>query len=245
MLTIRKHTFEDYARLPNIDAAGVGDFDDNDLACLNEIGDSLVASGRHARFGLTLLHSHFYIDDDETLVEEIDAAENALTLRPKRNCESQLAATNICFESAHSPNGNRLIGLEYADRPMLNGVTPFDAADQETITQIGRIILRHGKIRRFGIRLLHDPFNLADRILVETSDVTNRILICRPMTVDQIAFRDSIPTVFSWRALGKGTEGDQVITQSCMQMCKSLRRCNIGRSGHTRDSSHESTHAKI
>jgi hypothetical protein len=234
MLNIRKHRFEDYARLPNIDAAGVGDLDQSDLACLDEVGDNLVAAGRHERLGLTLLHNHFPVGDDETLVEEIDIVEKVLTLRPKRNSAQRLTATSVCFESTDNQRADQLIGLEYAEITVLSGVKPFDATDREIITQIGRIILNHGKIRRFGIRLLHDPLNVADCILLETSDVTNRILTSRPMTVDEVALRESIPTVFSWRLLGEHGEADQVITQTCMQMCKASIRCNLGRSPQSR-----------
>jgi hypothetical protein len=44
--------------------------DDNDWACLDEIGELLIGKGANDRLGITLLHSHFPVDDAEIMVEE-------------------------------------------------------------------------------------------------------------------------------------------------------------------------------
>jgi hypothetical protein len=71
MLALRHHNSRDYAMLPDIDDSDAGTLTLADQVCLEEIGDCLLRSNANSRFGVTLLHSHFLIDDDETFVEEV------------------------------------------------------------------------------------------------------------------------------------------------------------------------------
>lgn len=59
----------------------------NDEACLAEIRQVLAKHGALKRFGLTLLHSHFPITDDEVLVETCDIQNRTLTIKPVKAAE--------------------------------------------------------------------------------------------------------------------------------------------------------------
>lgn len=67
-----------YRNLPNIE--DVTPIDDADRACLAEIRDVLVRHGRLDRFGVSLLHNHFPIGEDEVLVESCDDVARTLTM---------------------------------------------------------------------------------------------------------------------------------------------------------------------
>ncbi len=244
MLAIRKHDVKDYARLPNIDAPSVGKLDKVDLACLDEIGDHLVAARQHERFGMILLHSHFPIDDEETLTEEVSPSMNVLTLRPKRDPAPGLTATSVYFEDIDDGDAVQLIGIEYAQRQVLNGVEPFDQGDGKILAQVGTILNRHGKARRFGVRLLHDPLKLDGRVLLETSDVANRVLTCQAASANDIAFKEAIPTIFCWKPVGERVDNDLVVSQSCVQFCKSVRGCVSVGGSHQGSSSHDPIHGE-
>ena len=84
MIDIRAHTKTDYAVLPNIDSPAMEALDDSDWECLDEIGGLLIAKGANDRFGVTLLHSHFPIGDNEIIVEEPRPFERAFTLARSR-----------------------------------------------------------------------------------------------------------------------------------------------------------------
>jgi hypothetical protein len=71
MLTIRHHGSHDYAMLPDIDTTDVGIITADDHACLDEVGSCLLGAKVQSRFGVTLLHTHFPIYDDEMLLEEV------------------------------------------------------------------------------------------------------------------------------------------------------------------------------
>lgn len=69
-------------RFPDIDE--VAPFSESDQACFDEIRSVLEKHGALQRFGLTLLHDHFDIAEDEVLVEDIDAENRILTSRPQK-----------------------------------------------------------------------------------------------------------------------------------------------------------------
>ena len=74
-----------FAHLPDISA--VGPITAEDLDCMREIADVLKRRDRLSRFGLTLLHSHFPVGEDEMLVESCDTQARTLTVRPVKKTE--------------------------------------------------------------------------------------------------------------------------------------------------------------
>jgi hypothetical protein len=68
--------------LPDInDVVPVGP---QDQACMDEVREVLERHGALQRFGLTLLHQHFDIAEDEVLVESIDVENRILLSTPKK-----------------------------------------------------------------------------------------------------------------------------------------------------------------
>ncbi len=245
MLSIRSHAPEDYDSLPDIDKSDVGTLTQSDLDCLDELGDYIVEANAHNRFAATLLHSHFPISADETLVTQVDFENAAITLQPKRNAGSALAATNILFD-AESAEGKdlRLVGLEFAARETLGGVQPIEDSDHDVLSGVAAILSRHSKTRRFGMRLVHDPLELDQRVLLETCDLLNRVLTCAPKDVDDVDFLDAIPTVFRWQPVAQFDANARVVSQSCVQFCKSVQGCVRLPDGHQGSSSHEAVHGE-
>jgi hypothetical protein len=72
--------------LPDID--DVRPVDETDQVVFDEIREVLNRHGALQRFGLTLLHQHFGMAEDETLLERIDRDNRTLTLRPATINES-------------------------------------------------------------------------------------------------------------------------------------------------------------
>lgn len=54
-----------------------------DRACLDALRAVLKQHGSCDRFGITLLHQHFPIAEDEQLIETCDVPERTLTIRPE------------------------------------------------------------------------------------------------------------------------------------------------------------------
>lgn len=72
---------------PHPDINDVKPFSSDDEACFGELRDVLARHGALERFGITLLHGHFEIADDEILVESIDVENRTLTTRPAKATE--------------------------------------------------------------------------------------------------------------------------------------------------------------
>ena len=72
-------------------------FSNEDEACFREIRDVLRKHNALDRFGLTLIHKHFEIADDEAMVEYTDHDNRTLTIKPVKVSEidnSQVTVTN-------------------------------------------------------------------------------------------------------------------------------------------------------
>lgn len=238
MIQLRRHNSHDYAALPDIDLTSAGRLSEDDYICLDEVGRRLVQEQANKRFGVTLLHSHFPVRDDEILVEKAHTDQQLVTLRPLAEEYPGLVPTSVCFEKSGEAFG--LVGLEFTSEEALAGVRPLGAHDRDLLADVHEIVLRHEKIERFGIRLLHDPLGLGERVLLETCDPQGRVLTCRTTTEADPDFAEAIPTLFQWDAVL--LNGSLSAAQGCMQFCKSIRKCSIGRNGHQSSSSHESSH---
>jgi hypothetical protein len=75
--------------LPDIDQ--VSPISEQDENCFEEIRQVLVKHGALNRFGISLLHQHFPMSDDEVLVERIDVENRVLITRPEKRSASDLA----------------------------------------------------------------------------------------------------------------------------------------------------------
>ena len=62
--------------------ADVEPIGDADTACLEEIRQVLLKHGQAARFGVSLLHSHFELSADEVMLEETNTLTREQWVRP-------------------------------------------------------------------------------------------------------------------------------------------------------------------
>jgi hypothetical protein len=76
-----------------------------DRPIIAEVRDVLARHGALERFGLTLLHSHFELEGDEVLVEEVHSGERLLTTRPRQTTDetSALFATSFRLDQGLTP----------------------------------------------------------------------------------------------------------------------------------------------
>lgn len=70
----------EYSTLSHVDQ--IGEFSDSDTACLRDLREVLARHRKLNRFGISLLHKHFDIADDEILVERCDSLNRVLTTTP-------------------------------------------------------------------------------------------------------------------------------------------------------------------
>lgn len=66
---------------------GVLPLQDSEKLCLVEIREILKKHGKLERFGITLLHKHFDLSDDEILIESIDEERKMQIIKPMKKEE--------------------------------------------------------------------------------------------------------------------------------------------------------------
>jgi len=71
--------------------ADVDPISDRDAACLGEVREVLARHGNLGRFGVSLLHSHFDLADDEILMETTDLNRREQFVRPMKRTELENA----------------------------------------------------------------------------------------------------------------------------------------------------------
>src|ERR1700680_16352 len=115
MLLIRDHGVADYEVLLDMDASDVGVLSEDDRACLDEIGDYLVATQAWQRFALWLLHKHFEPAVGEVFVERAlrEQAKTETTF-VDRSAVHGLSAIGIRL-GAVADSDLDVVGLEFAE----------------------------------------------------------------------------------------------------------------------------------
>jgi hypothetical protein len=221
MLTMRDHGVEDYAALPDMDATDVGVLTDNDRACLGELGDYLVTTDAWQRFGIWLLHKHFEPNVEEVFVERAIAAPRGTETTPTKRVGAQLSATAIRFEDEEPETGVVVVGMEFAAPADFGSVAPFSDDDEAVLAILADHLRVHGKMDRFGVRLLRDPLGLADNeLLHETCDSDRRVLHCTVATRGTMSPDTLVET--TWRFRDMGGKAQPRAQTECIATCKSV-----------------------
>ena len=104
--------------------------------------------------------------------------------------------------------------VQWAKLSHIDAIEPIGESDQECLTEIRAVLLRHRKTNRLGVALLHSHFDLAeDEVLLETCDQEVRALTMSPAKVDTVGSGD-IGTIWMFG------DQDTKITSWCRQYCK-------------------------
>jgi hypothetical protein len=221
MLSVRDHGVEDYRTLPHMDTTDVGDLNEDDRACLEELGQYLVTTEAWQRFGTWLLHKHFEPSAGEVFVERTVREPRKTETTPiERSVFAQqgLSTTAIRFDDA-AADGVAIVGMEFAQRDDLADAAPLGDHDETVLAGIVERLRAHDKVERFGVRLIRNPLALTENeMLHETCDSTTRTMTCTVGERDaMLADRATIQTAWRWRLVQGGT--DQIVMQDCTAGC--------------------------
>jgi hypothetical protein len=217
---MREHGVEDYAALRHMDATDVGDLNDDDRACLEELGQYLVSTDAWQRFGIWLLHKHFEPETGEVFVERSLRAPRGTQTAPVMRSEfgeDGLSTTAIRFDAVGGDV--EIVGLEFAEPDEFGDTEPLTDDDEDVLGGICERLRAHDKLDRFGVRLIRNPLGLTEQeMLHETSDSATRTLHCSVGDRGaMMADRNVIQTAWKWR-VGTGAEVMQDCTAGCVRV---------------------------
>lgn len=88
-------------------------FSEQDMACFAEIRDVLKKHDKLDRFGLTLLHKHFDIEEDEMLVETVNEETRTQIIQPMKKSavaqmDGQILETSWTLKEGDAVRGCRI-----------------------------------------------------------------------------------------------------------------------------------------
>jgi hypothetical protein len=220
MLTMRDHEVTDYAALRDMDGTDVGKLRDDDRACLDELGQYLVATDSWQRFAIWLLHKHFLPASGELFVERVNTEDRLTQTGPVDRSglsAPELQATAVRFDSSID-SGVALIGMEFAAPGDFGATAPLGADDAAVLAGVVDRLRSHGKTDRLGVRLIRNPLSLNDdELFLETCDGVTRTLTNR--VADRDANRDqNIETAWQWAPVAG--DGGFTVMQKCYFECE-------------------------
>src|ERR1700687_5508873 len=238
MLTMRDHGVDDYTVLRDMDGTDVGVLGGDDRACLDELGQYLVATDAWQRFAVWLLHKHFEPARGEVFVERaIRAPRGTATAPVDRSAfpEHALSTTAIRFDDSVG-SGVGVVGMEFAEPADFGDTSPLRADDAAVLAGIAERLQTRGKLERFGVRLIRNPLGISEHeLLHETSDSAHRTLHCIVGERDEVlADHTVIETAWRWKVVQGATE--PVVMQDCTATCiKAGEGHDIGHSHSEQD----------
>jgi hypothetical protein len=221
MLTMRDHDVDDYVALRDMDATDVGVLSEDDRECLAELGQYLVDAGADHRFAVWLLHKHFEPAVGEVFVERALTAARRMetTLEPRAGQE--LGATALRFDAAVQ-SGVGVIGMEFAEPEDFGCTSPLSQDDATVLAGLAERLRAHGKLERFGVKLIRNPLDLLEReLLLETCDSSKRELYCDVSERAELpADATIIETTWRYRLMQGQTKA--IVMQDCTAGCVSV-----------------------
>ena len=106
------------------------------------------------------------------------------------------------------------------DLPYIDDIEPIDRDDMACMRELRSVLEKHGKLKRFGVTLLHKHFDLEPtECLVETTHPHQRELTLKPEVQSTRDGVDIIET--AWRL------DSETAIMECVSMCRP-----VGSSGH-------------
>jgi len=95
-------------------------------------------------------------------------------------------------------DGLTIQALQWARLADLSDVPALDLHDLACMAELREVLLRHGRLQRFALHLVHKHFELADdEVLVEYSDPLAREQLLRVERRDAEVLRGAIPTTWT------------------------------------------------
>lgn len=77
--------------------------------------------------------------------------------------------------------------------PDVDSINPLSGADLACLREVRKVLEKHERLERFGVMLLHKHFDLeADEILLENTNVSDRVQTIRPVKTAALASEGEI-----------------------------------------------------
>jgi len=112
-----------------------------------------------------------------------------------------------------------VIGMEFAEPADFGDTCPLSEDDEAVLAGVAERLAAHGKVGRFGVRLIRNPLGLSeDELLHETCDSAHRMLQCtvggRDALLDDATI---VQTAWRWKVVQGKTA--PTVMRDCTVTC--------------------------
>jgi len=168
-----------YQNLPDINEANYFS-PKQDFTCFQDIAKVLHSHQLLDKYVITLLHTHFNIDEDEILAE-FKEEYNIVVKTP--------IAVNSAKEYNLKASSWRLVDsedkvflpLEYTTLLESEDLFQIENKDIQAFNEVVKVLVAHGNINRFGLGFAYQELELKDdETSLEQTDLLHRQLILKP-----------------------------------------------------------------
>jgi len=202
-LSVKAHESLDYAHLLDISQVDPVKVNSTEDKCLEEIGALLTKTDAYKYVGISLLHKHFDVADNELMLHDFSSDKTEIVGFPRLNIKpssSRYSPINMKFSNDISGDIS-LIGLDYVAS---NDVDINDHLNESLLNELKQIFIKCHMSNRFGIRLLLNLDHNSETTYIEFSDSLARRSVCNLIPRSDSRLDSTIETVWQWEKTDSG-----------------------------------------
>lgn len=207
---------------------------ESDVLLFEELAKLLYENKCENRFGITLLHYHFPVNEDEILLERFEKSENASY---KFAINTKEISSDFIRPLAWRFIDNEILPVEYVDLTFTNKNFKYELLqnENECLSQIGQLLKKKSCENRFGVCFLNSPFRKnKNYTIMESTDEESRIQKLYPISKKDTSNINAIQTVFKLNykliSVYSGCKLKYETIQECKRWCEEYQKC-----GHDSD----------
>ena len=196
-----------WGELPDIERINA-QLTDVEKKFISSVGSYLAQKGQANRLAITLLHSHFFVSEDELLVESYDSERNLLftnVVKKKYDAfASSLTPKSWMFTNSESVDWQKNIRI-------LTWISKGDLVQEELSHQDGLLIQalasifrKHDVTDRFGMAFIGRRPSRG-KVWTEGTEHNCRYLVQEQMEIAQVESRNPINTMWEFDSEGRFT----------------------------------------
>jgi hypothetical protein len=189
------------------------------------VGNVFVRHRLHKKFGLSLLHKHFDLTDDEIIVRKVNVKRRIVNMFPKKDQKDAVAY--LWRASPAKPNGWEFFPLEFlgtatektASPGTMDELAPFFHDLAETLADLDLL-----DVFGVGTTNIRDVQIAENEIMIETTDEAKRRLTVKPYLQSDVKMENLTETFWMFRPEEYSNELEAALEckgQHCNRHCTS------------------------
>jgi hypothetical protein len=178
------------------------------------VGGAIVHNGLGERLGVSLLHKHFPLAQDEILIRSFDMPNRTVTMRPSKEGKSH--AIPYLWRLVRQTSGRfSYYPLEYVREEDAEDFSDFNLGDHaDFLLDMAQTLTEHGVQDVFGVAVPTNIRKLAqddEELLIETTDHATRTLTVTPHAGPLPENEELTETIWTFSAAEEASADEETV----------------------------------